>query len=53
MNERKGGTPTYPLRRPASIKREAERLAAVDGASFNHFVASAATEKVGAVRTAA
>ena len=45
--------PTYPLRLPASIKREAERLAAEDGASFNQFVASAVAEKVGAMRTAA
>ncbi len=43
---------TYPLRLPASIKREAERLAAEDGASFNQFVASAVAEKVGAMRTA-
>lgn len=45
--------PTYPLRLPASIKREAERLAAEDGASFNQFVASAVAEKVGVMRTAA
>lgn len=43
---------TYPLRLPASIKREAERLAAEDGASFNQFVASAVAEKVGAMRAA-
>ena len=47
MNEPKGRAPTYPLRLPASIKREAERLAAADGASFNQFVASAVAEKVG------
>lgn len=46
-------TPSYPLRLPASIKREAERLAAADGASFNQFVSSADAEKVGAMRTAA
>lgn len=34
MSEREGRAPTYPLRLPASIKREAERLAAADGASF-------------------
>lgn len=45
--------PTYPLRLPASIKREAERLAAADGASFNQFVAAAVAEKIGAMRTAA
>lgn len=44
---------TYPLRLPASIKREAERLAAEDGSSLNQFVASAVAEKVGAMRTAA
>ena len=44
---------TYPLRLPVSIKREAERLAAEDGASFNQFVASAVAEKVGAMRAAA
>ena len=53
MSERARRAPTYPLRLPASIKREAERLAAEDGASFNQFVASAVAEKVGAMRTAA
>lgn len=53
MSEPKGRAPTYPLRLPASIKREAERLAAADGASFNQFVASAVAEKIGAMRTAA
>jgi hypothetical protein len=43
----------YPLRLPVSIKREAERLAAEDGASFNQFVASAVAEKIGAMRAAA
>lgn len=53
MNEaRAKRAATYPLRLPASIKREAERLAAEDGASFNQFVASAVAEKVGAMRTA-
>ena len=46
-------TSTYPLRLPVSIKREAERLAAEDGASLNQFVASAVAEKVAALRTAA
>lgn len=41
---------SYPLRLPASIKREAERLAAQEGASFNQFVATAVAEKVGALR---
>jgi hypothetical protein len=50
-NEKARRAPTYPLRLPASIKREAERLAAEEGASFNQFVASAVAEKVGALRT--
>lgn len=44
--------PTYPLRLPASIKSEAERLAASEGTSLNQFVASAVAEKVAALRTA-
>jgi hypothetical protein len=44
--------PAYPLRLPASIKREGERLAAEDGTSFNQFVASAVAEKIGALRSA-
>ncbi len=43
---------TYPLRLPASIKAEAERLAAAEGVSFNQFAAAAIAEKVGALRTA-
>ncbi len=43
---------TYPLRLPASIKAEAERLAAQDGTSLNQFVAAAVAEKIGALRTA-
>ena len=42
----------YALRLPASIKAEAERLAAADGTSLNQFVASAVAEKVAALRTA-
>jgi hypothetical protein len=42
---------TYPLRLPASIKAEAERLAALDGTSLNQFVAAAVAEKIGAMRT--
>lgn len=53
MTERTGRAATYPLRLLASIKREAERLAAADGASFNQFVAAAVAEKIGAMRTAA
>jgi len=43
---------TYPLRLPASIKAEAERLAAAEGTSLNQFVASAVAEKVATLRTA-
>lgn len=43
---------TYPLRLPASIKAEAERLAAEEGTSLNQFVAIAVAEKVAALRTA-
>jgi hypothetical protein len=45
-------TSTYPLRLPASIKAEAERLAAQDGTSLNQFVAAAVAEKIGALRAA-
>lgn len=51
MNEaRAKRAATYPLRLPASIKREAEP--AQDGASLNQFVTSAIADKVGAMRTA-
>ncbi len=42
----------YALRLPASIKAEAERLAAEEGTSLNQFVATALAEKVSALRTA-
>ena len=42
----------YTLRLPASIKAEAERLAAEEGTSLNQFVATALAEKVSAIRTA-
>ena len=45
-------TSTYPLRLPASIKTEAEKLAASEGTSLNQFVATAVAEKVAALRTA-
>lgn len=45
-------TAAYALRLPASIKAEAERLAAADGTSLNSFVAAAVAEKVGALRAA-
>lgn len=44
---------TYPLRLPASVKAEAERIAAEDGTSLNQFVATAVAEKLAALRTAA
>lgn len=43
---------TYPLRLPASIKAEAERIASEEGTSLNQFVASAVAEKVAALKTA-
>ncbi len=43
---------TYPLRLPASIKAEAEKLAAEEGTSLNQFVATAVAEKLAALRTA-
>ena len=43
---------TYPLRLPASIKAEVERLARADGISINQFVATAVAEKLAAPRTA-
>jgi hypothetical protein len=45
-------TSTYPLRRPISIKAEAEKLAAAEGTSLNRFVATAVAEKAAALRTA-
>jgi len=45
-------TSAYALRLPASIKAEAERLAAMDGTSLNQFVTVAVAEKVAALRTA-
>lgn len=44
---------TYPLRLPASVKAEAERVAAEDGTSLNQFVATAVAEKLAVIRTAA
>lgn len=42
----------YALRLPASIKAEAEKLAAEEGTSLNQFVATAVAAKVSALRTA-
>jgi hypothetical protein len=46
-------TASCPLRLPASIKAEAERLAAEEGTSLNQFIATAVAEKLAALRTAA
>lgn len=43
---------TAPLRLPASVKTEAERLAAAGGTSLNQFVATAVAETVAVLRTA-
>jgi hypothetical protein len=44
---------TYPLKRPVSIKKAAERLAKEDGVSLNQWIASAVAQKVGVVENAA
>jgi hypothetical protein len=46
-------TGTYPLKLPASLKREAERLAKADGVSLNQWITVAVAQKVSAVETAA
>ena len=43
----------YPLNRPVSIKKAAQRLAKEDGVSLNQWIAAAVAEKVGVVETAA
>ena len=43
----------YPLKLPASLKREAARLAKLDGVSLNQWIGSAVAQKIGAVETAA
>lgn len=42
----------YPLRLPASIKKEAEKRANEDGTSLNQFISSAVAEKLAAMSTA-
>ena len=42
----------YPLKMSVSLKRAAERLAAEDGVSLNHWINMAVAQKVGAVETA-
>jgi len=44
---------TYPLKLPASLKREAARLAKQDGVSLNQWIATAVAQKIGAVETTA
>lgn len=44
---------TYPLRLPRSVKAEVERRAKQDGISVNQFVATAVSEKLAAMSTAA
>jgi hypothetical protein len=44
---------TYPLRLPRSVKTEVERRAKADGISVNQFVATAVSEKLAAMNTAA
>jgi len=46
-------TGTYPLKLPASLKREAERLAKADGVSLNQWITVAVAQKVTAVESAA
>lgn len=44
---------TYPLRLPKSVKAEVERRAKADGVSVNQFVATAVSEKLAVMNTAA
>ncbi len=48
----KSSVSVHTLRLPASIKAEAEKLAAEEGTSLNQFVATAVAEKVSALLTA-
>lgn len=43
---------TYPLRLPAGIRAEAEKLAKREGISVNQFIALAVAQKVSALHTA-
>ena len=43
---------TYPLRLPASIRAEVEKLAKREGISVNQFIALAVAQKVSALNTA-
>jgi hypothetical protein len=44
---------TYPLRLPTSVKAEVTRRAKAEGTSFNQFVATAVSENLAAMNTAA
>lgn len=44
---------TYPLKLPRSVKEAAAKLARDDGVSLNQWIASAVSQKIGAVQTAA
>jgi hypothetical protein len=44
---------TYALRLPQSVKAEVERRAKADGISFNQFVATAVSEKLAVMNSAA
>ncbi len=44
---------TYPLKLPASLKKEAARLAKEDGVSLNQWIATAVAQKIGVVETTA
>lgn len=44
---------SYPLRLPKSVKAEAERRAKADGVSVNQFIATAVSEKLAVMNTAA
>ena len=43
----------YALRMPASLKAEAERIAAADGTTLNQLINMAVAEKISALKTAA
>ncbi|MDP3254641.1 MAG: pilus assembly protein HicB [Bosea sp. (in: a-proteobacteria)] len=44
---------SYALKLPASLKREAQRLAKQDGVSLNHWISVAVAQQVAATETAA
>ena len=46
-------TGTYPLKLSHSVKKEAARLAKLDGISLNQWIGYAVAQKIGAAQTAA